>query len=120
MANYGTPQTHLLLSINMKKSFRSSNTRFTIQYAESASDRGIEVLIVGAGGVHLPDDLHSYSRENRGKTLLSILQMPAGIPVATLATGKAGSNAVTAASILVSSTLRLSVISYRKNQTRRF
>ena len=85
------------------------------EYAESACERGIEVIIAGAGGAaHLPGmtaakthipvigvPIKTKSLEGKD-SLLSILQMPAGIPVATVAIGKAGSiNAgLLAASIL--------------------
>jgi len=72
-------------------------------YAEQAADRGLKVVIAGAGGAaHLPGMLASLtplpvlgvpveSRSLSGlDSLLSIVQMPAGIPVATLAIGKAG------------------------------
>lgn len=73
------------------------------EYATSARDRGIEVIIAGAGGAaHLPGMTASKttlpvigvpirSAALSGiDSLLSIVQMPAGIPVATLAIGKAG------------------------------
>ena len=84
-------------------------------YAESACDRGLEVIIAGAGGAaHLPGmtaakthlpviGVPVKTKSLEGKdSLLSIVQMPAGIPVATVAIGKAGSiNAgLLAASIL--------------------
>ncbi|MCL4555052.1 MAG: 5-(carboxyamino)imidazole ribonucleotide mutase [Actinobacteria bacterium] len=72
-------------------------------YAEEAGGRGIEVIIAGAGGAaHLPGMVAAKtqlpvlgvpvkSKTLRGiDSLLSIVQMPAGIPVATLAIGKAG------------------------------
>lgn len=74
------------------------------EYAQSARDRGIEVIIAGAGGAaHLPGMTASKttlpvigvpieSKALKGlDSLLSIVQMPAGIPVATLAIGTAGS-----------------------------
>ena len=85
------------------------------EYAETAAGRGIEVVIAGAGGAaHLPGMLASKtslpilgvpvrSQALSGMdSLLSIVQMPAGIPVGTLAIGKAGAvNAgLLAASIL--------------------
>lgn len=84
------------------------------QYAEQAEGRGIQVIIAGAGGAahlpgmcaaktHLPVLACRYSRPCSGvDSLLSIVQMPAGIPVATLAIGKAGAvnAALLAASIL--------------------
>lgn len=72
-------------------------------YAESAEQRGLEVIIAGAGGAaHLPGMTASktslpvlgvpvQSKALNGMdSLLSIVQMPAGIPVGTLAIGKAG------------------------------
>ncbi len=72
-------------------------------YAEQAASRGLQVIIAGAGGAaHLPGMLAAktclpvlgvpmQSRALRGMdSLLSIAQMPAGIPVGTLAIGKAG------------------------------
>ncbi|TVS12252.1 MAG: 5-(carboxyamino)imidazole ribonucleotide mutase [Wenzhouxiangella sp.] len=72
-------------------------------YAESAAGRGLKVIIAGAGGAaHLPGMVASktilpvlgvpvQSRTLNGlDSLLSIAQMPAGIPVGTLAIGKAG------------------------------
>jgi 5-(carboxyamino)imidazole ribonucleotide mutase len=74
-----------------------------IEYAKSAETRGLEVIIAGAGGAaHLPGMVASLttvpvlgvpveSRVLRGvDSLLSIVQMPAGIPVGTLAIGQAG------------------------------
>ncbi len=72
-------------------------------YAESAAERGLRVLIAGAGGAaHLPGMLAAKttvpvlgvpvpSRHLGGHdSLLSIVQMPAGVPVATFAIGEAG------------------------------
>ena len=85
------------------------------EYAESAVERGLEVIIAGAGGAaHLPGMVAAKtplpvlgvpvrSRALSGMdSLLSIAQMPAGIPVATLAIGHAGATnaALLAASIL--------------------
>ena len=84
-------------------------------YAENAEARGIEVIIAGAGGAaHLPGMVAAktslpvlgvpvQSKALSGMdSLLSIAQMPAGIPVGTLAIGKAGATnaALLAASIL--------------------
>ncbi len=73
------------------------------QYAEQARDRGIKCIIAGAGGAaHLPGMLAAKttipvlgvpvnSRHLKGMdSLLSIVQMPKGIPVATFAIGEAG------------------------------
>jgi 5-(carboxyamino)imidazole ribonucleotide mutase len=72
-------------------------------YAESAEERGLEVIIAGAGGAaHLPGMTASKtvlpvigvpvlsSALNGIDSLLSIVQMPRGVPVATVAIGKAG------------------------------
>lgn len=74
-----------------------------MEYARSASERGIEVIIAGAGGAaHLPGMTASetllpvigvpvQSRALSGvDSILSIAQMPAGVPVGTMAIGKAG------------------------------
>lgn len=75
----------------------------TRQYAQSARERGIEVIIAAAGGAaHLPGVFASWttipvigvpvaSTDLKGlDALLSIVQMPAGVPVATVAVGSAG------------------------------
>jgi 5-(carboxyamino)imidazole ribonucleotide mutase len=84
-------------------------------YAKDAGGRGIRVIVAGAGGAaHLPGMTASMTRlpvlgvpvESKAlsgmDSLLSIVQMPAGIPVGTLAIGKAGAvnAALLAASIL--------------------
>lgn len=74
-----------------------------VDYAKSAKERGLKVIIAGAGGAaHLPGMTASMtplpvfgvpieSRTLKGEdSLLSIVQMPGGIPVGTLAIGKAG------------------------------
>jgi 5-(carboxyamino)imidazole ribonucleotide mutase len=86
-----------------------------MQYASSASHRGLKVIIAGAGGAaHLPGMVASettlpvigvpiQSRALQGlDSLLSIVQMPGGIPVATMAIGAAGAKnaALLAARIL--------------------
>ncbi len=105
-----------------------------MEYAGSAESRGIQVIIAGAGGAaHLPGMAASKTAlpvlgvpvENgalRGMdALLAIVQMPGGIPVGTLAIGKAGAiNAgLMAASILAlsDSALRARVHARRKNVT---
>ncbi len=73
------------------------------EYAATAVDRGLQAIIAGAGGAaHLPGMLAAKTRLpvlgvpvqskalNGMDSLLSIVQMPAGIPVATLAIGRAG------------------------------
>jgi 5-(carboxyamino)imidazole ribonucleotide mutase len=104
------------------------------EYAKSAEDRGIEVIIAGAGGAaHLPGMVAAYtllpvigvpveSAMLRGfDSLLSIVQMPAGVPVATVAIGRAGAinAAILAASILANSRppLRKKLRDFRAAQT---
>ncbi|NME98224.1 5-(carboxyamino)imidazole ribonucleotide mutase [Aneurinibacillus aneurinilyticus] len=73
------------------------------EYAEQAAERGLEVIIAGAGGAaHLPGMVAAKtalpvigvpvksSTLNGLDSLLSIVQMPGGVPVATVAIGKAG------------------------------
>ena len=77
--------------------------QLTAEYAASAEERGLKVIIAGAGGAaHLAGVIAAYtvvpvlgvpieSRTLKGvDSLLSIVQMPGGIPVGTLAIGKAG------------------------------
>lgn len=88
------------------------------EYAAAAEGRGLQVLIAGAGGAaHLPGMLAAKtllpvlgvpveSKVLRGvDSLLSIVQMPAGIPVGTLAIGKAGAiNAALLAAAILATT----------------
>ncbi|PGR75946.1 5-(carboxyamino)imidazole ribonucleotide mutase [Bacillus thuringiensis] len=77
---------------------------YMFEYAETARERGLKVIIAGAGGAaHLPGMVAAktnlpvigvpvQSKALNGlDSLLSIVQMPGGVPVATLAIGKAGS-----------------------------
>jgi len=103
-------------------------------YAESAEERGLEVIIAGAGGAaHLPGMTASKtalpvlgvpveSKTLKGvDSLLSIVQMPAGIPVGTLAIGRAGAvnAALLAAAILGAKypEFRQALKTYRASQT---
>ena len=104
------------------------------QFAESAHERGIEVIIAGAGGAaHLPGMTASKTHLpvlgvpiqskalNGMDSLLSIVQMPAGIPVGTLAIGRAGAvnAALLAASIIANKHAEYceALILYRTAQT---
>jgi 5-(carboxyamino)imidazole ribonucleotide mutase len=106
------------------------------EYAAAAEKRGIEVIIAGAGGAaHLPGMTASKtvlpvlgvpveSKALKGlDSLLSIAQMPGGVPVGTLAVGKAGAinAALLAAAILGSKypEIRNAYRKYRDEQTRR-
>src|SRR5215216_3230509 len=104
------------------------------EYASTAESRGIEVIIAGAGGAaHLPGmcaakthlpvlGVPVESRALKGMdSLLSIVQMPAGIPVATLAIGRAGAvNAALLASSILGGKypeIRQALIRYRAERT---
>jgi 5-(carboxyamino)imidazole ribonucleotide mutase len=104
------------------------------EYAESAEQRGIEVIIAGAGGAaHLPGmaaakttipvlGVPVESKALQGiDSLLSIVQMPAGVPVGTLAIGKPGAiNAALLAASIVSINrpdLRERLRAFRAEQT---
>jgi len=125
------------LSIKHEKKIVSAHRTpdLLFEYAENAYDRGLEVIIAGAGGsAHLPGmtaaktqlpviGVPVKTKSLEGKdSLLSIIQMPAGIPVATVAIGKAGSiNAgLLAASILSLKhpDINKKLLAYRKKQTK--
>jgi 5-(carboxyamino)imidazole ribonucleotide mutase len=103
-------------------------------YAKQAEARGVEVIIAGAGGAaHLPGMVAAYtvlpvlgvpvqSKTLNGiDSLLSIVQMPAGVPVGTLAIGRAGAvNAALLAAAIVSASrpaLRDALRQFRTRQT---
>lgn len=104
------------------------------EYASTAKERGLQIIIAGAGGAaHLPGMVAAKttlpvlgvpieSKTLKGlDSLLSIAQMPAGVPVATLAIGKAGAKnaALLAASILSNhhATIAKAYEHFRKQQT---
>jgi 5-(carboxyamino)imidazole ribonucleotide mutase len=102
------------------------------RYAEEAPGRGIEVIIAGAGGAaHLPGMLAAKTilpvigvpipTQHLGglDSLLSIVQMPRGIPVATVAIGNAENAAILAAEIVAVADpeVRARVTAYRARQT---
>ena len=104
------------------------------EYAETASKRGLKVIIAGAGGAaHLPGMLASHtvlpvlgvpikSKELEGlDSVLSIVQMPSGVPVGTFAIGQAGAinAALMAMSILGLSdeSIAVKIAYWRKKQT---
>jgi 5-(carboxyamino)imidazole ribonucleotide mutase len=103
-------------------------------YASSALDRGLKVIIAGAGGAaHLPGMVAAktivpvlgvpvQSRALSGQdSLLSIAQMPGGIPVGTLAIGEAGAKnaGILAAQIIANedTSVRDKVVAFRAKQT---
>jgi len=104
------------------------------EYAETAQDRGLEVIIAGAGGsAHLPGMVASktivpvlgvpiQSKALSGQdSLLSIVQMPGGVPVGTLAIGESGAkNAGILAAQIVGNhneEVRKKVAQFRSEQT---
>ena len=104
------------------------------EYASSAVDRGLKVIIAGAGGAaHLPGMTASKTRIpvlgvpvqskalNGMDSLLSITQMPAGIPVGCMAIGRAGAinAALLAAAILANNdeAVAAALDAFRKDQT---
>src|SRR6188474_2268385 len=106
------------------------------EYAESARGRGLRVVIAGAGGAaHLPGMMAAktslpvlgvpvQSKALQGiDSLLSIVQMPAGVPVGTLAIGKAGAiNAALLAAAILGATdaaYRQAYDRFRRAQTAR-
>ena len=105
------------------------------EYAKNLANTQIEVVIAGAGGAaHLPGMISSLthipvlgvpieSKTLKGiDSLLSIVQMPAGIPLPTLAIGEAGAinAALTALSILGNKypEFRKKILAFKKNQTK--
>ena len=102
------------------------------EYAKTAKSRGIEVIIAGAGGAaHLPGMVASMTTLPVGgvpvkskalnglDSLLSIVQMPAGVPVATVAINGAKNAALVAVSILAlhDEALALALEDFRRRQT---
>jgi 5-(carboxyamino)imidazole ribonucleotide mutase len=123
----GIPNEHRIVSAHRTPEMMA-------EYARTAAERGLEVIIAGAGGAaHLPGMIAAHtwlpvlgvpvqSHALHGMdSLLSIAQMPAGVPVGTLAIGTAGATnaALLAASILALSDekLRKKVEAFRKRQT---
>ncbi|MCB0309089.1 MAG: 5-(carboxyamino)imidazole ribonucleotide mutase [Bdellovibrionales bacterium] len=120
--------------INIVSAHRTPSKLY--DYASSAESRGLKVLIAGAGGAaHLPGMIASLTnlpvlgvpiplKALEGlDSLLSIAQMPAGIPVGTLAIGEAGAknSALLAISILALNDTKLSLrwTIYRRKQTQK-
>ena len=105
------------------------------EYASSAADRGLRVIVAGAGGAaHLPGMTAAKTHLpvlgvpvgtkslNGMDSLLSIAQMPAGVPVGTLAIGRSGAiNAALLAAAIVAledEDLRQRLVHFRASQTR--
>ena len=125
-------QLHIPYEVKIVSAHRTPDLLF--QFAESAHERGIEVIIAGAGGAaHLPGmtaakthlpvlGVPVQSKALNGMdSLLSIVQMPAGVPVGTLAIGRAGAvnAALLAASIVANKhgEFLAALLAYRAAQT---
>jgi len=123
----GVPNEHRIVSAHRTPEMMA-------EFARTAAERGLEVIIAGAGGAaHLPGMIAAHtwlpvlgvpiqSHALHGMdSLLSIAQMPAGVPVGTLAIGTAGATnaALLAASILALSDdkIRKKLEAFRKRQT---
>jgi 5-(carboxyamino)imidazole ribonucleotide mutase len=123
----GVPNEHRIVSAHRTPEMMA-------EYARTAAERGLEVIIAGAGGAaHLPGMIAAHtwlpvlgvpiqSHALHGvDSLLSIAQMPAGVPVGTLAIGTAGATnaALLAASILALSDgkIRKKLEAFRERQT---
>ena len=132
----GTAETLAQLEIPHEVEIVSAHRtpRKLAAYADSAVERGLAVIIAGAGGAaHLPGMLAAQtwlpvlgvpvqSRALQGlDSLLSIVQMPAGVPVLTLAIGRAGAvNAALAAAAILAladPALRARLEGWREAQT---
>ncbi len=126
LERFGVPHERRVVSAHRTPDLMAS-------YAKEAEGRGLEVIVAGAGGAaHLPGMIAAHttvpvlgvpveSRALKGMdSLLSIAQMPAGIPVGTLAIGKAGATnaALLAVAILANTRPRLrdKLRSFREEQ----
>ncbi len=131
-----TAQTLDLLNIPYEKQIVSAHRtpERMRDYAHAAEERGLRIIIAGAGGsAHLPGMVAAQtilpvlgvpveSHTLKGMdSLLSIVQMPAGLPVGTLAIGKAGAinAALLAAAILAPNypAIHQALAEYRRKQT---
>ncbi|MCK5888398.1 MAG: 5-(carboxyamino)imidazole ribonucleotide mutase [Methylococcales bacterium] len=125
-------QLNIPYDVDVVSAHRTPDKLF--QYAETAESKGLEVIIAGAGGAaHLPGmtaaktvlpvlGVPVQSKALNGMdSLLSIVQMPAGIPVGTMAIGRAGAiNSALLAAAIVSnkhSQYRDALNQYRQEQT---
>jgi 5-(carboxyamino)imidazole ribonucleotide mutase len=126
LERFGIPHERRVVSAHRTPDLMAS-------YARDAEGRGLEVIVAGAGGAaHLPGMIAAHttvpvlgvpveSRALKGlDSLLSIAQMPAGVPVGTLAIGKAGATnaALLAAAILANTRppLREALRGFREEQ----
>ena len=129
LQRFGVPHEHHVVSAHRTPVWMA-------EFATGAEGRGIEVIIAGAGGAaHLPGMIAAHtvvpvlgvpvqSAALQGlDSLLSIVQMPGGVPVGALAIGKAGATnaGLLAASILSNSRpeLRVKLRAFREEQTQK-
>ena len=127
LATFGVPYEKHIVSAHRTPTWMS-------EFAEGAEGRGLEVIIAGAGGAaHLPGMTAAHTllpvlgvpvqsaALNGLDSLLSIVQMPGGVPVGTLAIGKAGATnaGLLAVAILATSRpeLREKLRAFREEQT---
>ena len=127
LTHFGVPSESRVMSAHRTPAL-------VVEYVSSAISRGLEVIIAGAGGAaHLPGMVSAKttlpvlgvpveSKTLQGvDSLLSIVQMPAGVPVGTLAIGKAGAinAALLATAILATNDPELAAIldTFRQTQT---
>lgn len=125
-------QLGITYEVNIISAHRTPERAF--EYASTAEERGLEIIIAGAGGAaHLPGVIAAQTilpvlgvpmqTQTMGglDSLLSIVQMPAGIPVGTLAIGRAGAvNAALFASAILAlkyPEIKERLRAYRKAQT---
>lgn len=134
MAAAGEVLTEFGVAHEMRVVSAHRTPRDMARYAETAEPRGLRVIIAGAGGAaHLPGMVASYttlpvigvpieSKALRGlDSLLSIVQMPGGVPVATVAIGNAKNAGLLAVSILAAGgdpRLRAELKAYRARMAR--
>ena len=117
------------ISYEMRVVSAHRTPREMLEYGEGAADRGLQVIIAGAGGAaHLPGMLAAVTplpvigvpvplKHLDGlDSLLSIVQMPAGVPVATVAVGNARNAGLLAVRILAASdpTLRTRMVEFQR------
>ncbi len=129
LTNFGIPHECRIVSAHR-------TTELLTEYSKTAEDRGLQVIIAGAGGAaHLPGMVAAQTvlpvlgvpvetQALKGMdSLLSIVQMPGGIPVGTLAIGRAGAvNAALLAVAILANTfpeLRAALHRFRREQTNR-
>lgn len=135
MEHAATTLEHFDIPFEVKIVSAHRTPQLLVEYSQSAETRGLKAIIAGAGGAaHLPGMTASMtllpvfgvpieSKALQGMdSLLSIVQMPAGVPVGTVAIGKAGAiNAALLASQIIALddlSVREALETYRARQTR--